>query len=391
MNLSPGTRNFIIEHEPDDVHALALKAKQFPGIDMQLAIRQIAGRKIAKEKIPSWYADSSIVYPGRLSLEQCSSEQTARFKALLCGGESMVDLTGGFGVDCSFLANRFKNAIYVERQEELAEIAAHNFRLLGQGHIRIVNGDAVGYLSSMAPVNLIYIDPARRDKAGRKVALIEDCTPDILELGSLLEKKSEQTMIKLSPMLDIALAVKTMKSVSDVYVISVNNECRELLFIRKKTRDRIKYHCVNIRNGSADIFSFYKEDEDLVSLCYTDTVGKYLYEPNASVLKGGAYKSIARSYALSKLHPASHLYTSDTLHNDFHGRKFVVDTVCSLSKKELKAHLPGIDRANVTTRNFPLSVQETRKKTGLKDGGEAYVFATTLADNRKVLLICHKA
>lgn len=390
MNLSDELKAFIITHEADDVHSLALQAKQYPDIDMEMAIRQITGRKIAKEKIPSWYANDNIIYPKHLSMEQCSSEQTALFKASLCGGESMADLTGGLGVDCFFLAHGFNNAVYVEQQLELAEIAVHNFKILGQD-IKVVNEDAVSYLSSMPPVNLIYIDPARRDNTGRKTVLIEDCTPNILDMESLLEEKSKQVMIKLSPMLDITLAVKSVKSVSDVYIISVNNECKELLFIKKGNTGKTLYHCVNIQNSNTDTYTFYKEDEDTISLNYTTKIAKYLYEPNASILKAGAYKSIAKAYSLDKLHPSSHLYTSDVLYEDFPGRKFVVDNICSLNKKDMKEYLSDIKQANITTRNFPLSVQEIRKKTGLKNGGDIYIFATTLADDRKVLLICHKA
>jgi len=390
MNLSDELKAFIITHEADDVHSLALQAKQYPDIDMEMAIRQITGRKIAKEKIPSWYANDNIIYPKHLSMEQCSSEQTALFKASLCGGESMADLTGGLGVDCFFLAHGFNNAVYVEQQSELAEIAVHNFKILGQD-IKVVNEDAVSYLSSMPPANLIYIDPARRDSTGRKTVLIEDCTPNILDIESLLEEKSKQVMIKLSPMLDITLAVKSVKSVSDVYIISVNNECKELLFIKKGNTGKTLYHCVNIQNSNTDTYTFYKEDEDIISLNYTTKIAKYLYEPNASILKAGAYKSIAKAYSLDKLHPSSHLYTSDVLYEDFSGRKFVVDNICSLNKKDMKEYLSDIKQANITTRNFPLSAQEIRKKTGLKDGGDIYIFATTLADDRKLLLICHKA
>lgn len=390
MNLSDELKAFIITHEADDVHSLALQAKQYPDIDMEMAIRQITGRKIAKEKIPSWYANDNIIYPKHLSMEQCSSEQTALFKASLCGGESMADLTGGLGVDCFFLAHGFNNAVYVEQQSELAEIAVHNFKILGQD-IKVVNEDAVSYLSSMPPANLIYIDPARRDSTGRKTVLIEDCTPNILDIESLLEEKSKQVMIKLSPMLDITLAVKSVKSVSDVYIISVNNECKELLFIKKGNTGKTLYHCVNIQNSNTDTYTFYKEDEDTISLNYTTKIAKYLYEPNASILKAGAYKSIAKAYSLDKLHPSSHLYTSEILYEDFPGRKFVVDNICSLNKKDMKEYLSDIKQANITTRNFPLSVQEIRKKTGLKDGGDIYIFATTLVDDRKVLLICHKA
>ncbi|WP_029901992.1 class I SAM-dependent methyltransferase [Prevotella sp. 10(H)] len=390
MILNDRIIHFINEHEKDDIHTLALQSKLYPDIDMQFAIRQIKGRQIVKEKVPSWYANDRILYPQHLSLEQCSSEQTARFKASLCKGKSMTDLTGGFGVDCSFLSASFEETSYVEQQEELAKIAVHNFKQLGLERIKVINSDAVEYLSSMPAVDMVYIDPARRDNTGRKTVLIEDCTPNVLAIEDLLEEKAAQTMIKLSPMLDISLAVKSLRNVSDVYIISVGNECKELLFIKKRQSSGTHYHCINITGSKTDSFTFDKEEEDNISLSYSSDLGKYLYEPNASILKGGAYKSIARSFSLDKLHPSSHLYTSDTLHSNFPGRVFAIQTISSLNKKDIKLHLADIKQANITTRNFPLSVQEIRKKTGLKDGGEVYIFATTLADDRKVLLICRK-
>lgn len=391
MNLSDRIINFVNLHEGDNIHTLALQAKLYPDIDIQMAIRQISGRKIAKEKIPFWYVNDRIIYPKHLSMEQCSSELTARFKTSLCEGKTMVDLTGGFGVDCSFLSESFESAVYVEQQAELADIAAYNYNILGQDKITVVNADAIEYLTSMLPVNLIYIDPARRDDTGKKTVLIEDCTPNILDIETLLGKKAEQTMIKLSPMLDISLALKSLKGVSDIYIISVGNECKELLFIKRKGATTVSYHCVNIHRENTDLFTFHKEDEESISLSYTPQVNKYLYEPNTSILKAGVYKSIAKEFSLNKLHPSSHLYTSDVLYNDFPGRKFIVEGICSLNKKELKTYLKNINQANITTRNFPLSVQEIRQKIGLKDGGDIYLFATTLADDRRVLIVCHKA
>lgn len=391
MNLSDQIVHFVNLHEGSDVHSLALQAKQYPDIDMQTAIRQISGRKIAKEKIPSWYANDRIIYPKHLSMEQCSSELTARFKASLCNGKTMVDLTGGFGVDCFYLSKSFETAVYVEQQDELADIAAYNFNVLDRNRLTVVNADAIEYLTSMSPTDLIYIDPARRDNTGKKTVLIEDCTPNILDIETLLEEKSLQTMIKLSPMLDISLALKSLKGVSDVYIISIGNECKELLFIKKGESESTTYHCVNIHHEKVDQFTFDKETEENISLTHTPQVDKYLYEPNAAILKAGAYKSIAEAFSLNKLHPSSHLYTSDILHDDFQGRKFIVEGICSLNKKELKTHLKNVKQANITTRNFPLSVQEIRNKTGLKDGGDIYLFATTLADEKRVLIICRKA
>lgn len=381
---------FVKEHENDDIRVLALRTSQYPEIDMQLAIRQITGRKIAKEKIPSWYADENILYPKHISLEQSSSEKTALYKAVLVEGDNMIDLTGGMGVDFSFLATKFKQAVYVEQQTELTEIAAHNFKVLGLDNVTVKNTDALSYLQQTPPVDLIYLDPARRDTEGKKTVRIEDCTPNILELDSLLSEKSKQTMIKLSPMLDISLALKSLSDISDVHVISYNNECKELLFIKRKSTDETRYHCVNIQKEKTDIFSFTKEQEEGTTISYKPQTGKYLYEPNTSIMKAGVYKYLSAYYNIDKIHPNSHLYTSDTFFPDFQGRSFVIENICSLNKKEVKQHLQKIKQANITTRNFPLPVQELRKRTGLKDGGDIFIFATTLADEKKVLLICKK-
>ncbi len=386
-----GTFNeFVKEHENDDIRVLALRATQYPEIDMQLAIRQITGRRIAKEKIPSWYINENILYPKHLSLEQSSSERTARYKANLVNGDSLIDLTGGMGVDFSFLAAKFKHAIYVEQQTELTEIALHNFKELGLTNVVVKNEEALSYLQNTPSIDLIYIDPARRDTVGRKTVNIEDCTPNILELASLLEEKGKETMIKLSPMLDITLALKSLSNISDVHIISYNNECKELLFIKKKTDKETLYHCVNIQKEKTDILSFTRDREEETVISYKPQIGQYLYEPNSSIMKAGAYKYLSTYYNINKIHPNSHLYTSDSLIPNFQGRSFIIENVSSLNKKEVKQYLHNIKQANITTRNFPLSVQELRKRIGLKEGGDIFIFATTLADERKVLLICKK-
>jgi hypothetical protein len=391
INLSADLIRFVNEHEQDDIHSLALKSKKYPDIDMELAIRQISGRRVAKGKIPTWYSHDHIVYPRSLSMEQSSSEQTARYKAALYGGVSMADLTGGFGVDFSFISPNFKEATYIELQPELTTIARHNFDVLGLNNVTVINSNGADYLSAMPSVSMIYIDPARRDDTGKKTVLISDCTPDILAIEDLLDEKAGMVMIKLSPMLDISLAVRSMRNVSDVHIISVNNEVKELLFVKRKTADKTLYHCINITGGNTDTFTFSKEDEETTIVNYASQSDKYLYEPNASILKAGAYKSIAAEYSFRKLHPSSHLYTSDVLRTDFQGRRFVIEHICSLSKQDIKEYLSKLGQANITTRNFPLSVQEIRKKTKLKEGGDTYIFATTLYDEKKVLIVCRKA
>lgn len=391
MILSSNIKDFIEKHEHDDIYKLALQSKLYPDIDIPFAVSQISGRKIAKEKIPSWYKNQDILYPLHLSIEQSSSEQTALYKASLCEGDTMVDLTGGFGVDFFFISQKFRKAIYVEQQKELAEIVSHNTKVVRSNNTEIINADSVEYLSSMQPVDFIYIDPARRSDSGKKTVRIEDCTPNILEIAGLLEEKSKFTMIKLSPMLDISLALQSLKNISDIHIVSVQNECKELLFVKKRdTLSVVKIHAVNLQKDKKDIFSLTLEEEKETDIIYTSEIKKYLYEPNSSILKGGAYKSIAIAFGIEKFHPSSHLYTSDDLNTDFPGRIFEINNVCSLNKKEIKKYLPYTTQANITTRNFPLSVKEIRKKTGLKEGGESYIFATTLANEKKVLLICKK-
>lgn len=393
MKLTDATIEFIKEHVADDPSRLALQAKKYPDVDMPFVITQIMGRKIAKDKIPSWGNTDGLIYPRHLSLEQCSSEATAKYKASLVKGDTLVDMTGGMGIDCAFLSANFRKGVYVERQSELCEIASLNFPLLGLSHIDVVNGDGVEYLSKVEKVDWLFIDPARRNEQGGKVVAIADCEPNVSEISELLVSKAEKVMIKLSPMLDLSLALHDLPFAREVHVVSVNNECKELLVIlsSEQEREKMQIHCVNIlRNGELQTYSFEKEDEQQ-GCDYANQVERFLYEPNASILKAGAYKSIACNYQLRKLHPNSHLYTSDRLIADFPGRKFECEAVFSLNKKELKANLGDMKQANITIRNFPSSVAELRKRLKLMDGGDTYLFATTLANEQKVIVKCHKS
>ncbi|WP_321519549.1 SAM-dependent methyltransferase [uncultured Bacteroides sp.] len=393
MKLTDATTEFIKEHVTDDPSKLAFQAKKYPDVDMPFVITQIVGRRIAMDKIPSWGNTDGLIYPRHLSLEQCSSEATARYKSALIKGNTLVDMTGGMGIDCAFLSANFQRAVYVERQQELCEIASLNFPLLGLEHIDVVNGDGVEYLSQVEKVDWLFLDPARRNEQGGKVVAIADCEPNVAEISELLVSKAGQVLIKLSPMLDLSLALHDLPFAREVYVVSVANECKELLVIlRKESVDnKILIHCVNIlKNGEIQTYSFDKEQEQQ-GCEYTQTVGRFLYEPNASILKAGAYKSMANSYKLKKLHSNSHLYTSDQLIADFPGRKFECEAVFSLNKKELKVNLEAIKQANITVRNFPSSVAELRKRLKLSDGGDTYLFATTLMDEQKVLVKCHKS
>ena len=394
MYISSETRLFIREHSTDDVRTLALQSKKYPDVDMPVAITQIAGRQIAAEKIPSWKKIEDIRYPKHLSLEQCSSEITAYYKAGLLQGDSLTDLTGGFGVDCSFLAEKFKSVTYVERQEELCGIAAHNFHILGLNHINVKNEDGIAHLKAMSPVDCIFLDPARRNEHGGKTVAISDCEPNVAKLEGLLLSKANRIMIKLSPMLDLSQALKELPHTQEVHIISVNNECKELLLLLGQTApEEIPVHCVNLSTKGEQekqLFVFTREQEQHSECSYTDTLGNYLYEPNASLLKAGAFRSIAAAYSVKKLHPNSHLYTSDTQIEGFPGRTFRIINRCSLNKKEIKENLSDLKKANITVRNFPATVAELRKRIKLAEGGDTYLFASTLNDGQKILIRCGK-
>ena len=392
MQLSLETLRFIEENACADVRSLALQAKKYPQVDMAMAVVQIAGRQIAEAKVPSWYRTEGLLYPKHLSMEQCSSEATAIYKAGLVEGDTFADLTGGFGIDCSFLSRKFKQADYVERQSELCELAMHNFPLLGL-KIGVHNEDGVEYLKQMHPVDVLFLDPARRDGHGGKTVAISDCEPDVSALEDLLVEKAKKVMVKLSPMLDLSLALKALKYVREVHIVSVNNECKELLLILEKSTDSLEIviHCEQITStGEHQHYAFTQEQERTSDCPLAAEVGAYLYEPNASILKAGAYRSLTQTYPVNKLHASSHLYTSPYYIEDFPGRRFQVKAVSGFGKKELKTLLQGLEKANLTIRNFPSSVADLRKRLKLKEGGECYLFATTLSDESKVIIKCRK-
>ena len=392
MQLSPEPLRFIEENVRADVRSLALQAKKYPQVDMAMAVVQIAGRQIAEAKVPSWYRTEGLLYPKHLSMEQCSSEATAIYKAGLVEGDTFADLTGGFGIDCSFLSRKFKQADYVERQSELCELAMHNFPLLGL-KIGVHNEDGVEYLKQMYPVDVLFLDPARRDGHGEKTVAISDCEPDVSALEDLLVEKAKKVMVKLSPMLDLSLALKALKYVREVHIVSVNNECKELLLILEKSTDSLEIviHCEQITStGEHQRYAFTQEQERTSDCPLAAEVGAYLYEPNASILKAGAYRSLTQTYPVNKLHASSHLYTSPYYIEDFPGRRFQVEAVSGFGKKELKTLLQGLEKANLTIRNFPSSVADLRKRLKLKEGGECYLFATTLSDESKVIIKCRK-
>ena len=388
--MNKATKDFIREHAYADVRQLALQAKKNPEVDLTYALEQIAGRQKAKMKLPSWAKIDGMVYPPHISMEQCSSELTAKYKAeIVPCGNYFVDLTGGFGVDFSFIAKTFKHAVYVECQDHLCAIASENFRLLGLDNSEVVNADGIEHLHQMDHADLVFIDPARRDDHGGRTYGIADCTPNVLEVMDELMQKTDMLLLKLSPMLDWRKAVRDLGGASEVHIVSVDNECKELLIMVRHDVQQIKVVCVNLlSNGERDVFEF--DDTESTPMHQKISSKTYLFEPNASIMKAGCFDEIQARFPVAQLDNNSHLFVSDHEIPDFPGRRFKIEHVTSMNKRELKEALTGIDRANIAVRNFPVSVAELRKKLKLKDGGDAFIFATTVAKEGHQLFICRK-
>ena len=391
--MNQATIDFIRVHAEADVRQLALQGTKNPEVDLTFALDQIAGRQKAKSKLPSWAAIDGMTYPPHLSMEQCSSEQTARYKASIAGkGALVVDLTAGFGVDLAFISQSFQQAVHIERQAPLCAISSENYKLLGLNHIEVVCTDGIDYLHQLDHADLIFLDPARRDDHGARTYGIADCTPNVLELRDELLQKADRVMLKLSPMLDWRKAVEDLGNVNEVHIVSVDNECKELLLILSKEEKPLKLFCVNngqvFEGDQGDWLNERSIAEIRVPVPMSSQT--YLFEPNASIMKAGCFALLEQRYNVSQLDKNSHLFVSDSDISDFPGRRFIIEKTTSMNKRELKAALDGINRANITVRNFPLSVAELRKRLKLKDGGDHYLFATTVAGNQHQLFLCRK-
>ncbi|MBR5169752.1 MAG: SAM-dependent methyltransferase [Muribaculaceae bacterium] len=391
------TIRFVREHREEDVRALALKARRDGEVDLPWALDQIQGWQTARRKLPSWAAIDGIVYPPHLSMEQCSSEQTAIYKCeiverlALASHESLVDLTGGFGVDFAFMARCCKQAVYVERQEHLCETAKHNLSLLGLDHATVIHGDAEDILNDldMNPAStLLYLDPARRDNNSNRTYAISDCTPDVLELRDRLFKAADHVLLKLSPMLDWHKAVSDLgERVCEVHILSVANECKELLILMSANHQgEPVIHCVNDNQR----FNYSPSQNDGPTLIADDENAAYIYEPNASIMKAGCFGLLTECFPVKALATDSHLFVSSEEIENFPGRRFAITAVTSMNKKELGRALKGVNRANVATRNFPMTAQQLRQRLRLQDGGDCYIFGTTNADGEHLLYICNK-
>lgn len=406
------TQDFIRQHVDDDVRKLALQGVKDAEVDLTMALQQIAGRQTARRKLTSWAEVEGIIYPPHLNMEQCSSEQTARYKAKIAGeGDSMVDLTGGFGVDFYWMSQGFLHRQYIEQNEALCAISSHNFQQLAFT-CSVCCCDTATYLTTMPHADLAYLDPARRNEHGGRTYGIEDCSPNVLELMPLLMEKADRVILKLSPMLDWRKAVDDIQQlrtnsqepiafVNEVHIISVDNECKELLLvISKKQTESLRLVCVNgdscfqiiptlgTNNSHAGNKTFPRWEYSSSSLL-SDTP-LYLYEPNASIMKAGCFKEIEERFPVEQISLNSHLFLSSVEIGDFPGRKFQVLSISSMNKQELRQNLETIQQANITVRNFPLSAEQLRKKLRLKDGGDVYIFASTLASGAHKLFICRK-
>lgn len=397
------TAEFIREYRERDIRQLALQANRFPDVDMPYALDQIQGWQIARRKLPKWAACDGVIFPPHLSMEQCSSEPTAQYKLNLTmewaervgHAFSMTDLTGGFGVDFSFTSCAFAAATYVERNEQLCHIVEHNLPLLGLNNATVVCADAVEYLSTVEPQTMLFLDPARRDEHGAKTVMLADCTPDVVQLLPQLLEKSRFTMLKLSPMLDWHKAVDDLQgTVREVHIVSVGGECKELLLVLSTVvESELKVYCadLSIASDPSSLFVYTPgSSAPVVNSKLKTQNSKFVHEPNASIMKAGCFDELALAYGVSPVSRNSHLFLSDEPIEDFPGRSFVVERVTTMNKGELRKTLAGIEKANIATRNFPLTVAELRKRLKIKDGGDVYIFATTTAEGEHLLLISRK-
>ena len=447
------TSEFILQHRLPNPRDLALQARRYPDVDMPYALNQIQGWQTARQKLPSWAACDGVVYPPHLNMEQCSSEPTARYKQQVVrqwltrlgagqGGAatSMADLTGGFGVDFSFTSRCFASATYVERNAALCDVVRGNLPCLGISNAQVMCAEAEDCLATMPQQTMLSLDPARRDEHGAKTVLIADCTPDVCHLLPQLMSKARFVMLKLSPMLDWHKAIADLQgTVREVHIVSVGGECKELLLVLSaldaaassaympcdSVEAGVRVCCVDIM-AKADAEGEYKRSE----FCYTiggaadnpptpstlnpqpstlnsqlstlnsqlstlnpqlSTLNsQFLLEPNASIMKAGCFAELGKVYGIRAISSNSHLFLSADRVEDFPGREFVVEAVTTLNKRQLKQTLGCLQQANISVRNFPMSVAELRKRLKLRDGGDTYIFATTTREGERVLIVGHK-
>jgi hypothetical protein len=383
---------FIRAHLHDNPGELILKAGKFKGLDVKKLAAQIQSRQKALKKLPEWSANEKLVFPPALSVEQCSSEATAHYKAGIVSGNTLIDITGGMGIDCYYMSRSFSETHYFEQQPEVASAAAYNFTQLGASRIHVHAGESLHALHNGLTADWLYADPARRDANKEKVVRLADCTPDVAGNIGVLFNAAPNILIKTSPLLDIDLASKELQKLKEVHVMGYEQECKELLFVLDRGMQeqdfKIKIRIIDAAGQPVHQLDFDREEERAALVSYSKPL-HYLYEPHAAVLKAGAFKTLCTRFGLQKLAMHSQLYTSEAHVHNFPGRSFKIVAICKPDIREIAKHLSG-DRANITTRNFPTKPEELRKKWKIKDGGNHYLFATTLADQSKVVIVCVK-
>jgi len=385
--LNTDVQDFILENIDKPIHEIVLKGSPFKDVSVQELATQISVKKKCKNKLETWFNTPNIYYPNKMNIEQSSSEKTALFKSNLVNGKNMIDLTGGFGVDDYFFSKQFDHVDHCEINETLSTIASHNYKALKCENIKVHSGDGITVLRNQTTkYDLIYVDPSRRNNEKGKVFLLEDCLPVIPKHLDFLLEKSDRILLKVSPLLDIIGALRELKFVSEIHVVAVQNEVKELLFLIKKDwTKKVRISAINISRSSTQKFSFQLNDPAQASF---SKPLRYLYEPNAALLKAGAYNHLSAHFKLSKLHKNSHLFTAESL-IDFPGRSFEIEHIMNYNKKEIKKLIPG-NKANITTRNFKETVLQIRKKTGILDGGELFLFFTTDLNEKQIVLLCKK-
>ncbi|TYB76600.1 class I SAM-dependent methyltransferase [Bizionia saleffrena] len=392
MNISIlNTKNqeFINNNLNSNITSLLLKEVKNTSFEIKELIAQIEAKKKAEKKLPTWFLAENIYYPNKLNIEQTSSEATALFKSHLLSGHSLIDVTGGFGVDCYYFSKRFKHVTHCEINTSLSHIVKHNYNVLKADNINCEQTDGIAYLkNNTTKYTAIYVDPSRRNDSKGKVFMLSDCLPNIPEHLALLFNRTENILIKTSPLLDLSIGINELRHVKTIYCVALNNEVKELLWVLEKDYEgTIEIETINIMKAKPHTFNFILQDEALITVEYSAPL-TYLYEPNAAILKSGAFNSVANQLQLKKLHKHSHLYTSAHL-IDFPGRSFKIETVLDYNLKQFKRVFKE-KKANVTTRNFPDSVSTIRNKLKLSDGGEDYLFFTTNDNNKKIIILCKK-
>lgn len=386
--LSQEIQQYIQDHLDGDLTKIAFKKSPFEGIEMNELLTQIESKKKAKDKLPTWFKTPNILFPKKLSIEQTSSELCAAYKASLVSGESLIDLTGGFGIDCYYFSQKVTKVLHCEMQEDLSNIVELNYKALGVSNITCHTGDSLSYLKDHdSNWDYIYVDPHRRNDAKEKVFFLSDCLPNVPEHLNLLFKRSNTIIVKTSPLLDLNAGINELQHVKAIHIIALNNEVKELLWILEKGySDNIELIAVNITKEDTQLFTTSLQQDDIST--FAEPL-QYLYEPNAAILKTGKFDTVSKQFGLKKLHPHSHLYTSEELIK-FTGRSFKIDQVLPYNKQVAKEYLLNL-KANVTTRNFPIKVEEIRKKWKMKDGGDIYLFFTTNIKNERIIIVCNKA